>query len=151
MVYSDLRLGSLSLELTPSTFRKTAIGLTAAAVLGFSAVGFSHSAMAAEGTGSPACASIKDATAGAKCEISESIRRTNANIQRGAEAERIGSAAAKRTECTENLTSWARGNNTRIEAVRVILNGRSIKEVDTCDVWQRVQRTSSLESKFQPK
>lgn len=126
-------------------FRRTALGLTAA---GMGAAGFSHSAIAQEGTGSPACASIKDATAGAKCEISESIRRTNAHIQRGneaerrgLEAERIGNAAEKQSECSGNLTSWARGNNSRIEAVRIarrafLANVRSIALIGW-NLWDR--------------
>ena len=65
----------------PTSFRNIAVALTAATAIGTSSL-LSFPAAAQQMTaatkfeGSPACASITDPTAGSKCEIRESERRT---------------------------------------------------------------------------
>ena len=82
----------------PLSFRNVAIGLTAGATM----IAFASFPAAAQKTsavnfkGAPACEAITNSTAGIKCEIKESERRTQDAIKRGAEADRRGAAADAR-------------------------------------------------------
>lgn len=72
MLYSLLRLGSLTRDLNASTFRKTALGLTAAAaMIGLGAVGFSPRASAQEITLNTDCNKYRPGELGqdALCEV----------------------------------------------------------------------------------
>jgi hypothetical protein len=88
----------------PSSFRKSAIALTttAAMLAGTSFFAVTQPASAQQlssGRGAPACAHIVDSTEGIKCEVRESMRRTEESNKRGTVANKTSAAAKESVSC----------------------------------------------------
>jgi hypothetical protein len=107
-----------------------------------------NAALSAATDGSPACVRYKnDPASHAQCEFNESVRRTKeyeraatAARQQAAASREQAAAADKRTACNLSLQDEIKGKPDRIQAVRVILGGKSIREVDPCSVLEQLKK-----------
>jgi hypothetical protein len=118
-------------------FRAARAAITSLA-LGLGVLGFSAAAnaqqLATNDRASPACATIKNDLAAIKCEVRESERRTN-------EAKARAAAAQTRSACLDTLESGIKSKNYSVQAVRTVLAGKSIREVDPCSVLQQLKKS----------
>lgn len=115
MLYSGLRLGSLPQDLRPSSFRKTALALTAAAfAAGASLATYPASAQQVssnEYRGSPECAQFFGTSRVTSCEF-------NLLHQRGLDADKRAAAAEKSIQTTEASTKCIEGVILKINAAK---------------------------------
>ncbi len=141
--------------------------LATAAVIGAGAL-FANFPAAAEqlgAKGSPACSQLaartdqthssKDFKNEMNCEMREVDKRIDAANQRGAEADRIGTAAEKQTACSRSLEAWIKGEDRpnppelvskNIAAVKMVLGGQSIRDADTCSVLGKLKQLKTRPS-----
>jgi hypothetical protein len=138
MLYSRPRLGSLTLDLNPSTFRKAAIGLVSVTMMGASALASFPAAaqqLASSYSGSPACSGyVNDGPSLAQCEANQlDVRLKNAKAR--------GAAADGQRSCTQDLMSWAKSDPAkqplRVKIVNEIRGGKSFDQIDSCLVLER--------------
>ncbi|OQW54888.1 MAG: hypothetical protein A4S14_14645 [Proteobacteria bacterium SG_bin9] len=103
MLYSALRLGPLFLELTPSSFRKTAIGLTAAAAMFAGTASYSPAYSAEPNPLVAACDKIKDADRRAGCLVEAIEKNTKLLKAQGDAADKHGAAADQRAAAADEV------------------------------------------------
>jgi hypothetical protein len=114
MLYSASRLGPHDFGLNLSTFRKTALGLTAATAMAGASILTSFPANAQQAVNyiskTPDCSAVDEP---AKRAICESFQRTEDAKRRGAEADKRGAAEDVLRDCLLTLTAFKKSSPDR--------------------------------------
>src|SRR5882757_7018387 len=129
------------------SYGSRAAALATAAVIG----AWSSFPAAAEqlGAKAPACDKIRNDLKAVQCGIRDIDRRIDSANQGAAEASRRAAEAERLAGCSLSLQAWVRGPKDKpydaetlgknVAALKVVLNGKSIRDVNDCEVLGKLK------------